>query len=105
MLADSRKVYFLINAKNIYDDLLIELQDLFYELKDEWIANNSDVWTNLTLKLEHTGKFSIDYDYDDVIASELNGTQRQVVWEYKHLGLVPTGKKNREFLERYLNSE
>ncbi|WP_187953412.1 immunity protein YezG family protein [Bacillus spizizenii] len=73
ILADSRKVYFFFNAKNsedfiyshdipehyqvseqIYDDLLIELQDLFYELRDEWIANNSDVWTNLTLKLENT---------------------------------------------------
>ncbi|WP_326371216.1 immunity protein YezG family protein [Bacillus amyloliquefaciens] len=33
----------------------------------EWKANNTDVWTNLTLKLEHTGKFTIDYDYEDVI--------------------------------------
>ncbi|CDG28671.1 hypothetical protein EBA29_00702 [Bacillus velezensis] len=85
--------------------MLIELQDVFDELRDEWKANNSDVWANFTLKLEHTGKFSIDYDYEDVISSELSGTQRQVVWEYKHLGMVPTGKKNREFLERYLNSE
>ncbi|AIU76176.1 MULTISPECIES: antitoxin YezG family protein [Bacillus] len=124
ILDDSREVYFFFNTKNseefiyshdipehyqvseqIYDDLLIELQDLFDELRNEWKANNSDVWTNLTLKLEHTGKFSIDYNYDDVIASELNGTQRQIVWEYKHLGLAPTGKKNREFLEHYLNSE
>ncbi|MEC1430491.1 hypothetical protein P9C69_07020 [Bacillus subtilis] len=29
------------------------------------------------------------------MASELNGTQRQVVWGYKHLGLVPNSKKTR----------
>lgn len=62
ILDDSREVYFFFNTKNseefiyshdipahyqvseqIYDDLLIELQDLFDELRDEWKANNSDV--------------------------------------------------------------
>lgn len=62
ILDDSREVYFFFNTKNseefiysqdisehyqvseqIYDDLLIKLQDLFDELRDEWKANNSDV--------------------------------------------------------------
>lgn len=41
--------YYQVSAQ-IYDNLLIELQDLFDELRDEWKANNSDVWTNLTFK-------------------------------------------------------
>ncbi|MEG7380862.1 TIGR01741 family protein [Bacillus subtilis] len=71
-----------------YTSVLIELQELFEELREEFKANNQDTWTNLTLKLENTGKFSIDYDYTDVIASDLNGTHRQAVWEYKNLGIL-----------------
>ncbi|MCY8951431.1 antitoxin YezG family protein [Bacillus atrophaeus] len=121
ILDDSREVYFFFNSnesdefiyshdipehfqvsEQIYDDLLIKLQNLFDELRNEYKENNPEVWTNLTLKLESNGKFSIDYDYEDVIASELNGTQRQVVWEYKHLGLFPRSKRSKEFLENYL---
>ncbi|WP_420915245.1 immunity protein YezG family protein [Bacillus atrophaeus] len=105
ILDDSREVYFFFNTKNseefiysqdisehyqvseqIYDDLLIKLQDLFDELRDEWKANNSDV-TNLTLKLDYTGTLSIDYDYEDVIASILDDYQRQMIWEYTNSGI------------------
>ena len=82
--------------------LLIELQELFEELREEFKANNQDCWTNLTLKLENTGKFSIDYDYTDVIASDLNGTQRQVVWEYQNLGILPEDEDDKEFVINYV---
>ncbi|CAN2254619.1 antitoxin of RttK type II toxin ribonuclease; HGT island (fragment) [Bacillus vallismortis] len=42
-------------------------------------AINSNVWTNLTLKLEYTRNFSIDYE--DVIESTLDEYQRQMIWE------------------------
>lgn len=38
--------YYQVSAQ-IYDNLLINLQDLFDELRDEWKANNSEMWTNL----------------------------------------------------------
>ncbi|MED1124947.1 antitoxin YezG family protein [Bacillus atrophaeus] len=122
ILDDSREVYFFFNtinsedfiyshdipehyqvSKQIYDDLLIELQDLFDELRDEWKANNSDVWTNLTLKLDYTGKFSIDYDYENVIESTLDDYQRQMIWEYTNLGISPMDKEDEEFVKNYLN--
>ncbi|MED4648445.1 antitoxin YezG family protein [Bacillus inaquosorum] len=121
ILDDSSEVYFFFNtpqseeyiyshdipkqfdvSKKIYVSLLIELQELFEELREEFKANNQDTWTNLTLKLENTGKFSIDYDYTDVIASDLNGTQRQVIWEYKNLGILPEDKKEKDFVINYL---
>ncbi|QPK89544.1 TIGR01741 family protein [Bacillus velezensis] len=82
--------------------LLIELQELFEELREEFKANNPDCWINLTLKLENTGKFSIDYDYTDVIASDINGTQRQVVWEYQNLGILPEDENDKEFVINYV---
>ncbi|MBU5247232.1 antitoxin YezG family protein [Bacillus halotolerans] len=121
-LNDSSEVYFFFNtpqsgeyiyshdipkqfdvSKQIYVSLLIELQELFEELREEFKANNQDIWTHLTFKLENTRKFSIDYDYTDVIASDLNGSQRQVVWEYKNLGILPEDKKDKDFVLNYFS--
>ncbi|MES9779124.1 TIGR01741 family protein, partial [Bacillus velezensis] len=86
-----------------YDQLLIEHQELFEELKEEFKLGNQDIWTNLTLKLENTGKFSIDYNYDDVLSSELDDLQRRDVWKYQNLGILPADEEDRKFIEEYLN--
>lgn len=88
-------------SEEIYDQLLIELQELFEELKEEFKLGNQDIWTNLTLKLENTGKFSIDYD--DVLSSELDDLQRRDVWKYQNLGILPADEEDRKFIEEYLN--
>lgn len=123
ILDDSSEVYFYFNipgeseflyshnipehfnvSEDIYDDLLIELQESFEELREEYKENNPQIWTNLTLKLDRAGQFSIDYNYEDVIASELNGSQRKAVWVYKNLGLMPKRKTVRDFLEDYIKT-
>ncbi|MGG0000578.1 immunity protein YezG family protein [Bacillus velezensis] len=90
-------------SEEIYDQLLIELQELFEELKEEFKLGNQDIWTNLTLKLENTGKFSIDYNDDDVLLSELDDLQRRDVWKYQNLGILPKDEDDRKFIEEYLN--
>ncbi|QPK89545.1 antitoxin YezG family protein [Bacillus velezensis] len=123
ILEDSSEVYFYFNipgeseflyshnipdhfnvSEDIYDDLLIELQESFEELREEYKENNPQIWTNLTLNLDRTGQFSIDYNYEDVIASELNGSQRKAIWVYKNLGLLPKRKTVRDFLEDYIKT-
>ncbi|MGW7760798.1 immunity protein YezG family protein [Bacillus velezensis] len=90
-------------SEEIYDQLLIELQELFEELKEEFKLGNQDIWTNLTLKLENTGKFSIDYNDDDVLSSQLDDLQRRDVWKYQNLGILPADEEDRKFIEEYLN--
>lgn len=90
-------------SEEIYDQLLIELQELFEELKEEFKLGNQDIWTNLTLKLENTGKFSIDYNYDDVLSSELDDLQRRDVWKYQNLGILPKDEDDKEFVINYLD--
>ncbi|KYC89822.1 hypothetical protein B4140_0255 [Bacillus amyloliquefaciens] len=90
-------------SEEIYDQLLIELQELFEELKEEFKLGNQDIWTNLTLKLENTGKFSIDYNYDDVLLSELDDLQRRDVWKYQNLGILQADEEDRKLIEEYLN--
>ncbi|MEH7690831.1 antitoxin YezG family protein [Bacillus velezensis] len=91
-------------SEDLYDNLLIKLQEAFEELRKEYKENNLHIWTNLTLKLDRTGQFSIDYNYEDVIGSELNGAQRKVVWVYKNLGLMPKRKTVRTFLEDFIKT-
>ena len=88
-------------SEEIYDQLLIELQELFEELKEEFKLGNQDIWTNLTLKLENTGQFSIDYNDDDVLSSELDDLQRRDVWKYQNLGLLPKDEDDKEFVISY----
>ena len=68
-------------SEEIYDQLLIELQELF----------------------EDTGKFSIDYNDDDVLSSQLDDLQRRDVWKYQNLGILPADEEDRKFIEEYLN--
>ncbi|WP_396021922.1 immunity protein YezG family protein [Bacillus paralicheniformis] len=77
--------------------------DLFEDLQNEFKENSPEVWTNLILTLERNGKFSMDYNYDDVIKSDLNGSQRQIIWEHKNLGIFSNDEENIRFLEQYLN--
>ena len=48
-------------------DLLVELTRLFKTVKKHYMKKTIiGSWTNLTLELEHSGKFSIDYGYEDI---------------------------------------
>ncbi|WP_262983084.1 TIGR01741 family protein [Bacillus atrophaeus] len=90
-------------SKNGFKTLLREIRELFEELRVEHKNNNDQVWTNLTLTLERSGRFQLDYNNDDILASELDGYQRIALWEYKTLGILPEDEEDQEFLISYLN--
>ncbi|QWF76481.1 TIGR01741 family protein [Bacillus subtilis] len=89
-------------SKDIFKTLLRKLRELFEELRTEHRNNNDDVWTNLTLTLDSSGKFQLDYNYDDILASEFDGYERIAIWEYKNLGILPEDEDDKEFVISYL---
>ncbi|KUP43634.1 MULTISPECIES: TIGR01741 family protein [Bacillus amyloliquefaciens group] len=89
-------------SKDIFKTLLRELRELFEELRTEHRNNNNDVWTNLTLTLDRSGELQLDYNYDDILASELDGYERIAIWEYKNLGILPEDEDDKEFVISYL---
>lgn len=89
-------------SKDIFKTLLRELRELFEELRTEHRNNNDDVWTNLTLTLDRSGEFQLDYNYDDILASELDGYERIAIWEYRNLGILPEDEDDKEFVISYL---
>ncbi|WP_340741543.1 antitoxin YezG family protein [Sporosarcina sp. FSL K6-5500] len=93
-----------VSEKN-YDSLLLELQTKFHDLRQIFIDNNQEPWTNITLILKYPGKIKINYDYEDVINSVISPTQRQMVFENQHLGLLPQSEINRQFVRNYVNNK
>ncbi|MGY0431874.1 TIGR01741 family protein [Bacillus rugosus] len=90
-------------SKDIFKTLLREIRELFEELRAEHKNNNDQVWTNLTLTLESDGPFQLDYNDDDILASDLDGYERIAIWEYKNLGILPEDDDDKEFVISYLN--
>lgn len=91
-------------SEKIYDNLLVELQNKFYDLRQIFIDNDQEPWTNLTLTLKYSGKIKINYDYEDILNSAIFPTQRQMIFEYQYLGLLPQSEKNRQLIQNYINN-
>ncbi|KIO55049.1 hypothetical protein B4143_0810 [Bacillus subtilis] len=51
--------------------------------------------------MDRSGEFQLDYNYDDILASELDGYERIAIWEYKNLGILPEDEDDKEFVINY----
>ncbi|MCM2988290.1 antitoxin YezG family protein [Bacillus safensis] len=89
----------------IYDELLVDLLHTFKDLKEEYIKNNLGAWTTATLALEKSGKFSIDYGYEDIYSIGLNGVQRKAVWKYETFGFLPEDEEDKEAVLNYVKNK
>jgi uncharacterized protein (TIGR01741 family) len=88
--------------EGIYDRLCGELQEYFVELNEGFRSTHDQPWTNLTMFLDQSGKFNIDYNYDEVV---YNPSQQRTIWKYEVLGLLPTDDFHQEYLDEYLNNK
>lgn len=121
ILPDSRIIYFYFNSltkneliyshlipsvygvdRDVYIQLLRELQQSFAELNSEFSENSPQTWTNLTMYVDRSGKFNIDYSYDEILISP---THQRTIWEYEVLGMYPTDNFHRKILDEYLKNK
>ena len=86
-----------------YDKLWYQLLDELKELLAEFKNNNQNLWSNLTFTLESTGKYKIEYDYEDL--SEADDHERRIIWEYNRLNLLPESEYDKSILEEYLRKK
>ncbi|MEO3944231.1 immunity protein YezG family protein [Gorillibacterium sp. CAU 1737] len=89
--------------QNAFDDYWYRSVDVLRTLHKEWEASGESAWTNLTLSLDRTGHFKIDYDYSDL--SQADDHKRTILWCYKHLGETPSHPHDKAFLDKHLASE
>lgn len=88
--------------ENEIDELRYKLNDYFEELWSEFHNNNQEPWTNLTMYLDNTGDFKIDYSYEDL--SDADDYERSIIWEHKYLGITPDDEDDKKFLDNYLKA-
>lgn len=124
ILDDSSNVYFYFNTQeikefqyshdipsiygvsdDIYDDLLTDLHEKFEELKNIFINNSQEKWTNLTIILKYPGKLSINFGYEDILASNIAPTQRQMIFEYQYLGILPKDEQSQKIIEAFVKKQ
>ncbi|PRZ12363.1 uncharacterized protein (TIGR01741 family) [Laceyella sediminis] len=84
--------------KKLWHQLLDSIQKLWKVFKDD----GQEPWTNLTIHLNHSGKFKVHFNYDDL--SNANPLEQKTIWAYKHLGILPKSKSGKKFLEKYLQT-
>ncbi|MGF9725748.1 immunity protein YezG family protein [Bacillus safensis] len=92
-------------SENIYEDLLLNLHALFKEL---WVNDkeiNTDVWTSATLKLNNKGEFSIEYDFSNILEDGIDEVQKQEIWMYQNIGILPEDQEDREFVIEYIKNK
>nr|WP_324295679.1 immunity protein YezG family protein [Rossellomorea vietnamensis] len=70
-------------SKDDFADLENDLYHHFEKLWEEFKKQEQEQWTNLTFKLNHTGKMNINYGYEDL--SKLSPVEKQDKWETEYL--------------------
>ncbi|MDR9798430.1 DUF600 family protein [Aeribacillus pallidus] len=73
---------FYVNEEE-YDGLENDLYNCFSKLREEFIEQDQEPWTNLTFILDNTGKMKINYGYEDI--SHLSPVEKQEKWEAEYL--------------------
>ncbi|TBU74373.1 hypothetical protein DNK06_19610 [Pseudomonas daroniae] len=69
---------------HIYDGL-DDLDDLIFNLREQFKSLKQDVWSTITVWLNEEGRFSIDFGYEDVSDLGTAGARRKD-WIKKNIG-------------------
>ena len=88
--------------RNIFRKLLRELRCTINNLRNEFDKENEKLWYTLTFVLEEDWRFNVKFGYE--IDNEISDFEREVIWAYNEIGLVPKGEFGREVLEKYLSN-
>ncbi|WYQ43575.1 MAG: antitoxin YezG family protein [Shouchella clausii] len=85
-----------------YTEKWHRLVDFIQELWRAFKDNGQDSWSNFTMIFDKTGKFNIDFNYNDL--SNIDPHMRKTIWKYKHLGIMPKSNSGKKHLEEYLST-
>ncbi|MFD1337031.1 antitoxin YezG family protein [Oceanobacillus iheyensis] len=88
-------------SDNEYTQKWNTLVNLIQDLLRVFEEYGQQSWTNFTMSFDNTGKFNIDFNYDNL--SNVDPHQRKIIWKYKHLGISPKSNSGKKYLESYLS--
>ncbi|MVK50436.1 TIGR01741 family protein [Staphylococcus aureus] len=73
----------------VFDDLWMDLYDLFEELRDLFKEEDLEPWTSCEFDFTREGKLNVSFDYIDWINTEFDQLGRENYYMYKKFGVIP----------------
>ena len=93
-------------SEDIYDQLLDEASEILLEIYDCFVQNSQEPWEQLSLCLDATGRFNMNYLYDAISSNGRGPMEREVIWAYDTFGYMPKeGTYMRKVLDAYLEQK
>ncbi|WP_420323218.1 immunity protein YezG family protein [Lacrimispora amygdalina] len=93
-------------SEEIYEDLLSEVNELLLELYECFQKNRQELWHQVSLSLDNTGKFNIDYLYDIINEDDGGQVKRELIWAYKTFGFMPKeGSYSQKIIDEYISDK
>lgn len=86
-----------------YMKLVDKLYSTFNELRQAFKESNEEkMWTNLTIIIGDN-KFTVEYNYEDLIGSKYSSDDRHIIWQCKYLNypIEKFSNKDRKMLKEY----
>ncbi len=90
--------------EEMYLKLVEELYNSIKELRKLCRKPETELWSNLTIKIEDF-KFIVEYSYEDLLHSEYSNSDRHIIWVYENLNkpLESFSKSERNIINKYLS--
>ncbi len=93
-------------SEQIYKGLLREVNMTLIQLYDAFIAAGQPRWNQAKLYIESSGKFSIDFSYEDADRQDWGPAKTEAVWAYETFGKMPAeGSFAKGLLDEYLHAK
>ena len=88
-----------------YSKMITNVYNQIKQLRDCYQKNNKRVWSSVTISIEHM-RFKIEFDYSNILDSELNSYERHLVWRYMYLkeDMDLLKRSDKKIIESYLDS-
>lgn len=93
-------------SDEIYEELLNEVNELLLELYECFQNNEQALWNQVSLSVDNTGNFDINYIYDVINEDDGGQVKREIVWAYETFGFMPKdGSYTRKILDKYISNK
>ena len=88
-----------------YSKMITNVYNQIKQLRECYQKNNKRVWSSVTISIEHM-RFKIEFDYSNILDSELNSYERHLVWRYMYLkeDIEILKRSDKKIIESYLDS-
>ena len=92
--------------KDRYMAQWVQLNNILLEIYQCFADNGQKPWEQMTLSVERSGKFNLQYHYDVMGPSDGGQRAREALWARKTFGLIPKdGAAAGRFLDEYERTE